>query len=397
MATISVKFRTPAMPDKAGTLYFQIIHRRQSCRIATGIRLSPPDWERIRTGRTDGPLLPLANRIGIGMARLRGIVGELERTGRPYTACEVAGRYRSQAAMPSFLTFMRQQIALKRELGRHGTADNYTSALRSFAAFLDQRDIAIADLTGQLVEQYAVHLARSGVSRNSASFYQRNLRAVYNKAVRLRLADQATPFAEAYTGVDKTCKRAVDERTIRQLYRLDLKAKPRLALARDMFIFSYCARGMAFVDMAYLQKKDFTDNAFEYARRKTGQQLRVQAVRPLRDIAERYMSRNRDYVFPVITAAEAAQAYRQYRAGINEYNRRLKMLSRLLPGAPRLMSYTARHSWATIAQRNHAVPVSVISAALGHTTETTTRIYLESLENSVIDHANESIIAALDK
>ncbi|WP_302994096.1 tyrosine-type recombinase/integrase, partial [Bacteroides clarus] len=58
------------------------------------------------------------------------------------------------------------------------------------------------------------------------------------------------------------------------------------------------------------------------------------------------------------------------------------------------ITYTARHSWATAA-RNHNVPISVISAGMGHTTEKTTQIYLASLESSVIDQANQSILSAL--
>ena len=56
--------------------------------------------------------------------------------------------------------------------------------------------------------------------------------------------------------------------------------------------------------------------------------------------------------------------------------------------------YTARHSWATAA-RNHQVPVSVISAGMGHTSERTTQIYLTMLENSLIDNANKRILESL--
>jgi hypothetical protein len=43
------------------------------------------------------------------------------------------------------------------------------------------------------------------------------------------------------------------------------------------------------------------------------------------------------------------------------------------------------------------VPISVISAALGHTTEQTTRIYLSAIDNSKIDEANSRIISILDE
>ena len=76
------------------------------------------------------------------------------------------------------------------------------------------------------------------------------------------------------------------------------------------------------------------------------------------------------------------------------YNRRLKRLAELLGLEMPLSSYTSRHTWATTA-RNHNVPLSIISAGMGHASEKTTQIYLASLESSVVDQANRSIIASL--
>ena len=86
----------------------------------------------------------------------------------------------------------------------------------------------------------------------------RILRAAYNKAVKERLVVQTFPFSEVYTGIAKTAKRAIKEDTILKLQQLDLSGSSALALSRDMFIFSYSTRGMAFVDMAYLKKTDVT-------------------------------------------------------------------------------------------------------------------------------------------
>lgn len=58
-------------------------------------------------------------------------------------------------------------------------------------------------------------------------------------------------------------------------------------------------------------------------------------------------------------------------------------------------SYKARHSWATAA-RNHNIPVAVISAGMGHTSEKTTLIYLDSLDNSLIDNSNNGILKDLN-
>jgi integrase len=55
-----------------------------------------------------------------------------------------------------------------------------------------------------------------------------------------------------------------------------------------------------------------------------------------------------------------------------------------------LTTYVSRHSWATIAKRQ-GVPTAVISEGLGHETERTTQIYLDSFENDVLDAANDLI------
>lgn len=58
------------------------------------------------------------------------------------------------------------------------------------------------------------------------------------------------------------------------------------------------------------------------------------------------------------------------------------------------ITYTARHTWATTA-RNKNVPLSIISAGMGHSSERTTLIYLTKIENSVIDEVNKTIIDSI--
>lgn len=57
--------------------------------------------------------------------------------------------------------------------------------------------------------------------------------------------------------------------------------------------------------------------------------------------------------------------------------------------------YISRHSWASIA-RSRNIPLSVISQGMGHDSESTTKIYLASLETNVIDRANQTLIKLLE-
>lgn len=183
---------------------------------------------------------------------------------------------------------MQTQIERLKAANRLGTAKNYEKTMHSLKAFLGNVRLPLSALTEQVISDYNAFLVQRGLVRNSVSFYMRVLRAVYNKAVRQKLIEQQHPFTDVYTGIDRTRKRAVSESIIAQLHRLELEEDSPLALCRDMFIFSYCTRGMAFVDIAYLRKENLQNGMICYARRKTGQLLSVKIEPGIQRIIDRY-------------------------------------------------------------------------------------------------------------
>ena len=343
----------------------------------------------------DAATAVVQRQIDGDLCLLRAIVGDFEARREEYGLSDVVGRFRSSERFTVF-AFVEKQIACLRADGKLGTARNYRRTLNSFSGFLNGADIPFSLLDERLVGRYNDWLQRRRIVRNTVSFYMRVLRAVFNKAVREGIVPQSSPFRNVYTGVDHTRKRAVGEETVIRLRCLNLEHSPSLALARDIFIFSYCARGMAFVDIAFLRKQDIAGGTIRYVRRKTGQHLTIRIEPCMGDIIERYsqVTRTSDYVFPLLSAKDPVRVFSQYQTALGYYNRRLKRLADLLELEMPLSSYTSRHTWATTA-RNHNVPLSVISAGMGHASEKTTQIYLASLENSVIDQANRSLIASL--
>lgn len=396
MATIKVKLRLSSVTGRAGTIFYQVTHRRATQQITTNIRLQPNEWdamrEQVAVSVADRSIIQ--NRIDSDTALLKRIVKDLENSGATYSVGDIIKRYKSPECHVSVLDFMQNQIRLMRNANRLGTALNYEKTMKNFAEFLGGVNLPFSAMTEQLIADYNAFLVQRGMVRNSISFYMRIMRAVYNKAVRQRLVEQSHPFTEVYTGIDRTRKRAVSESVISQLYKLKLAEGTPLALARDIFIFSYCTRGMAFVDIAYLKKDNIQNGVICYARRKTGQLLSVRIEPSIQRIIDRYSSALSPYVFPILTSYDTKEAYEEYQVAINNHNRLLRRLSKMLPAGCKLTSYTSRHSWATAA-RNHNVPISVISQGMGHTSEQTTQIYLTMLENSVIDDANQGLIRSL--
>ena len=396
MATIKVKLRPSSVEGRAGTIFYQVTHRRATQQITTNILVQSNEWDAMR----ESVAVSVADRsivqncIDSDIALLKRIVKDLDNSGVTYSVGDIVKRFKSPECHVLVLDFMRNQIRLMRNANRLGTALNYEKTMKNFAEFLGGVNLPFSAMTEQLIADYNAFLVQRGMVRNSISFYMRIMRAVYNKAVRQKLVEQSHPFTEVYTGIDRTRKRAVSESVISQLYKLKLAEGTPLALARDIFIFSYCTRGMAFVDIAYLKKENIQNGVICYARRKTGQLLSVRIEPSIQRIIDRYSSALSPYVFPILTSTDTKQAYEEYQVAINNHNRLLRRLSKMLPVGCKLTSYTSRHSWATAA-RNHNVPISVISAGMGHTLEQTTQIYLTMLENSVIDDANQGLIMSL--
>lgn len=282
--------------------------------------------------------------------------------------------------------------------GKLSTCRNYRKTYLSFSKFEGASSMKMQDLCPEVLQRYNNFLYQNGIVRNTVSFYNRILRSVYNRAVKEGIVSwENNLFADVYTGVDKTVKKALDIDSLHKITSLDLSDEPELDFARDLFLFSLYARGMCFVDMAYLTHDSICieDGTIRYIRSKTNQSLCIKLEPCMVSIIERYCRKCfADYVFPIIRSSDPAQAFKDYEYHLQRHNLLLKEIGMRCDISFPLSSYAARHSWATLA-RNANVPISIISAGMGHTSEKTTRIYLAELDQAVIDKANRSLLNSL--
>lgn len=292
------------------------------------------------------------------------------------------------------VTYLRNQARRLECLGRIRSSEALMAALRSFMAFLDGENPTFKDLTDDMMQRYEAWLLRSqGVVRNTSSFYLRLLRTYYRKAVQEELCQDVHPFRSVYTGVDKTVKRAVSLECIKRINSLDLSSCGELDYARDMFLMSFLLRGMSFVDMAYLRKKDLQGGIITYRRRKTGQLLEVGWERSMQAVVDKYDTSKTQYLLPIICHEDGTERS-QYLNAIVKINRSLKKIALLSGIEANLSTYTARHSWASAA-RDLRVDLPVISRALGHNNQLTTSIYLSDIKSQEVDKANHMILEGL--
>lgn len=327
------------------------------------------------------------------LRRLRQLADELDKAVGSVGGGRSDGRCPASKRSLGVFGFLSEQILHKKRLGKIRSSETYRATLNSFKRFRKGIDLPFDRIDARLMEQYEADLQGRGLSRNTSSFYLRILRTNYRMAVEQGLTPDRHPFKHVYCGMDKTAKRSLTFEEIKRIKALDLSRRSAQAFARDMFLFSFCTRGMSFIDMAYLRKQDLKNGYLIYRRKKTGQLLTVEWTSQMQSILDRHPHPTTQYLLPIITREDGSER-RQYQNQMMRINRRLKDVAVRAKLSVPLSLYYSRHSWATIARRKE-IPLSVISEGLGHDSESTTQIYLDSIRSFEVDKANRKILRDL--
>jgi len=288
----------------------------------------------------------------------------------------------------------------KQQDGCYGMAEKYQSTcakIMEYLSTISKFDLKLEKVDDEFVAGFIEFLKGEDITENTIHFYLRNFSAMYH----LQYKDYTdNPFKHVDMRSCPTCKRALDKQTMQRIKDFDSEGKESLDFARDLFLFSFYTQGMPFVDIAYLKASDIEKGTIRYKRHKTDQPITVTLVPEAKEIIKRYSNINKVvdnkakdkkpkdyYIFGIINSTDSTTAYRQYRSGLATQNRRLKKIGEKLGLDQPLTTYIARHTWATLAQ-NNGVPTAVISRSLGHTSETTTRIYLGSMDTKILAKYN---------
>lgn len=316
---------------------------------------------------------------------------------------------RNKKTSGSLFTFMNFLIALLLKNGQYRTMQHYKATLNSYMRFRDNKDITFKEIDAKEMQSYEAYLKNvAKVCNNTSSFYLRILRATYNKAVEKGYAIQQNPFKDVYTGIAKTNKRAIPTESVSSIKRLDTTTAltPKQELARDTFMMCFYLRGISFIDLAHLRKSDLKDGFISYTRSKTGQRISIRWEKDMQDIVDKYQAQTADstYLFPFLaygtnskngTLQDKRQdELRLYHNAESRITYHLKKLGAKIGVKGKLTLYVARHTWATTA-RDKNISISIISEALGHNSETTTQIYLRTIQSSEVDDANAEILASI--
>ena len=298
----------------------------------------------------------------------------------------------------SLTDFMNEVIVELQQEGRFATANIYKYALRAFTQSVGGGEIFWGGLNRRALHRFQTYLEDLQKSYNTISTYIRALRAVYNRAVdRGLVAGEFRLFANLKTGVTSEKKRAVTASQMQKLVHTpeNRKLSPKICQAQDTLSLMILLQGMPYTDLAHLHKNDLNGGLLTCHRQKTGTELCVKVVPEAMVLIDRYRNCEPDspYLFDLLSGTcPDKEAVEEYQGKLRELNLHLSKLPELcgVEGV-KVSSYTARHTWATLAKYCQ-VPEEIISEGLGHSSLEVTRTYLKSFGGDELEKANRIII-----
>ena len=307
-------------------------------------------------------------------------------------------RGRKKKLAISLMDYMGKRRDMKRQLKKEGTAELYEVAVRHFLRF-ENPGFCLADLNRALVIDFITYLQGKGLATNTVNTYISSLRALYNMACQEALIPASYyPFENLKLRRAMTARRAIPASLFQQIAQIKVVDDPQVELSINLSLFSFMACGMPFVDIAYLTRQNIRGNELVYHRHKTGRMIRLEITSSMLQLIRKYADRQRatgsSYLFPILPPGNPDHL--RYKRSLARHNARLKRIGQTLRLPNPFTSYVVRHSWASEALRCD-MPMALISQALGHSSEKTTRFYLEELDISRLAHANMKVIGSVNR
>jgi len=298
-------------------------------------------------------------------------------------------------APETFQVFADKIIQQMMEANRVGNALVYQTAVNRLIAYCG-KDVSFEEVNYKLLDQFSHHLTTSGLKINSVSNYFRSIRAIYNKAIKMKVVDRSFyPFHDISIKSEKTAKRAILKDDITKLLQIHVEKNSTCWRSLNYFMLSFLLRGISFTDLAYLKHSNIIDGRIEYKRRKTHKNYSVKLLPEAEMLFQQFEVVGSKYLLPILSndaVEDSLKTKKVIRQFIKTTNKYLKRLSVEVGLDSPVTTYTSRHSFGTIAKRL-GYSNEMIAESLGHEYgNKITNIYLDSFETKVIDEMHQHVI-----
>lgn len=276
-----------------------------------------------------------------------------------------------------------------------GSSRIYKQTRNRLAAFCSQPDkiplekLKFEDMTLDWLRDFDTFMAVTSPSKNARNVHYRNIRTVFNDAIEDGITSYY-PFRRFKLKGEVTAKRDLTVEELRQLFFFD--CEECYVKYRDYFMLMFFLMGVNNIDLCNV--KEMKKGRLEFHRAKTNHFFSMKVEPEALALIKKY--KGKKWLLSVLDHCENDLSW------LKLTNKALKKIGPVKrsglggkktykPLFPKLTTYYARHSWASIAS-SLDIPVETISAGLGHEYgNKITAIYI-NYDNRKVDTANRKVI-----
>ena len=377
-----------------------------SAYISLNVRIYPTQWDAEKERIKDHPnKKALQSYIDTLRNKVSNIIMDLTKDGKltKLTATQIKNKVQemldpavaaSNSFYNRFLSFANSRSAMR-------TKKIYLLTAKKMLEYDNHiKSKTFENITKGWLTGFDIFLRRYSPTINGRNMHFRSIRAVFNDALDNEIT-QNYPFRVFKIKTEQTVKRSLTLDEVRSLFAV---ADPHLQRTIDLFKLCIYLIGINIADLCELREID-SQGRINYRRRKTKKLYSIKVEPEALEIINRY--KGNEYLLDILERYKTTQSfigsfdYQLKRVGKCviiqnpkfSKTHRHKFIKEYTPLFPRLSSYWARHTWATLASELD-IPEDVISRALGHSYSTgaaVTQVYI-NFNRKKIDDANRKVI-----
>lgn len=362
-------------------LKFKIARKDKAIYIPTGYELNENDWDVKNEKVKNLPNKRILNiKLGKRLSDINDKVISLQAEGKlRYFSNKKLSLYLSNDESKEeyeshlFKTQMADFISKK---DSDSTKKLYIATENRIKSFCDYDELRIEDIDIEWLNNFSEFLKKENV-KNTIAVRLRNIRAVVNFARKKGLVKEYA-FSMYPIRMEETKKRSLTVEELRKLY--NVKLSPIRSKHRDIFFLIFFLMGINVKDLSGL--KEIENGRIIYRRAKTGTYYNIKVEPEALEIINRYKGKDH-----LLLPFDSDASYLSFDQSSN------RVLGKICEeiGIPKITTYWARHTFATIAYEI-GISMDIIADCLGHKSgHRITSIYVRK-DQQLIDEANRKVI-----
>ena len=271
---------------------------------------------------------------------------------------------------------------------KFGTSAFYKGTLSLLKRYI-KHDVPINEVTVEWLNGLEKFILKTA-NQTTVAMNMRNIRAIMNIAKQVGVIRESDyPFGRGKYQIKEGSgkKKALNKKQLKAIAEYS-DGSMTTEFYRDLWLFIYFCNGLNVADLISLKFSDIQNGEISFIRKKTKDRTRdvkriYAAITPeMYSIINKWGNdpKKSVYIFPFLKPGDSAWEHEKKKKNLTKLiNKRMKMIGEKL-NLGKITTYVARHTYATVL-RNEGVPISIISPMLGHSSVTTTEIYLADLES----------------